>query len=244
MLYRLAPIAALLLAFTACGGDDDDPAADGGPGAPDAPAGQADAATCDDPTAALPNDWRPIDSVSAGAVSSMDVNGTNELLVDATAGGFGNSADEPYVYVDLTTGAGAKVDITDVASYSSSNWDIALKRYVIRVNGGDSGPGGVEVAAVAGTSLDGVTQEPAAGSFITDEWASDACVLDAVPTIGGPLTAFGIWYETGGMLNPLDFVHVVRLRDDTLIKLRIDTYYGDPNGMGVSAYYRLLWEPL
>ncbi len=62
---------------------------------------------------------------------------TNQLTIDATAA-------NDFVHLDLSTG-----QIVNVASPStSSDWDIAIRRYEIRINGGPHGPGGASAATV------------------------------------------------------------------------------------------------
>lgn len=236
----------LALLLVACGDDGGDgatpdaaPAVDAPSGAPDAPPG------CPEPTAALPHEWRPIDATSAGAVSTTG-GASKVTLVDATAGGPDGYPEQPYVYVDFVNGA-AKVAITDVESYSSTEWDLGLKRYVIRLNGGDSGAAGVRAAVVtSASSLDDVTVSPPDGAFASDDWATDACDLVS-GSLGEPLTALGNWYAydvNTHRLTPHPWVFVVQLRDGSKIKLRIDSYYADPSNPMRGAYYRLQWAPL
>ncbi len=62
---------------------------------------------------------------------------TNQITIDATAA-------SDFVYLDLTTG-----QTVSIASPStSSDWDIAVRRYEIRINGGPHGPGGASAATV------------------------------------------------------------------------------------------------
>ena len=82
---RCAAIAAIALA--ACGGDDVsvisvDAAVDSG--------------GCD-PTTALPTQWRPIATVSAGALTVTTTGGVTSGTLDATAGGTAAAADNPYL---------------------------------------------------------------------------------------------------------------------------------------------------
>jgi hypothetical protein len=236
---RLLLCALLAFAVTGCGTGDT------GGGGPDAAAGAPDAAPgCPDPTSALPQDWRPIASVSGGAVESAAASGVTTTTVDASAGGFGNSGDEPYVYLDLSGSETAKVAIDDVTSYGSTDWDIALKRFVIRANGGDSGPGGVAVSRVVAGSIEEVTSEPAAQTFVADNFASPSCTFLG-DQIGAPTTAFTDWYDIENtILTPRALVFVVRLRDGSLVKLEIETYYGDPADPNKSAIFRFRSAPL
>jgi hypothetical protein len=217
------------------------------PGNPDAGTAHGPDANpgCPDPTAALPYEWRPIDQVTTGAVV-VTPGAITEAAIDATAGGVTAAAENPYVYLDLEH-EGVRVNITDVESYGSSAWDIALKREVIRVNGGDSGPGGVSVAVVAGaTGLDAVATSPPDAQFATDDWASDQCALHAGP-LGEPQTALGDWYTydvNTHTVTPKEQVMVIKLRDGTKRKLRIETYYGDAANPMAGAHYKVQWAVL
>lgn len=229
----------VLMAASAC---DDPMDPGGGPAADAAPGGDA-AGGCD-PRTVLPTGWQPVAKVSAGAVSSTSAAGVHTTSVDATAGGFGNSAGEPFVYLSFTGGTAAKVTLDDPSSFDSDEWDLAFKRYVIRANGGDSGPGDVAVAAVPASNLDAVTEMPSAASFGLDDFATDDCTLVS-DQLGAPLTAIGVWYSaSNGHLDPLPTVYVVKLRDGSHIKLKIVTYYGDPADPSRSAYFKLDWAPL
>jgi hypothetical protein len=64
--------------------------------------------------------------------------------IDATAGGVGAPAGDPnnkYTYVNL--GTGSVVALSDADAATSSDWDIAFKRSLVKLNGGLSGPKGV-----------------------------------------------------------------------------------------------------
>jgi hypothetical protein len=235
------PLSVLLALATACGGDD---GATDGAGSPDGSPG-ADASACPAPQDLLPPGWTPVTSVSGGAVASeAEGAGVTITKVDASAGGFMNSASEPFVYLDFSSGQAVKVSIDDAAAFSSDAWDLALKRYVIRANGGDSGPGGVEVAEVSGETIESVTVEPEASRFGTDRWTSASCTYLS-DEIGGPLTRFSRWFSVdAGILSPEPFVYVVRLRGGDLIKLEIESYYADDADPDKSAVYDLRWSPL
>ena len=234
----MRPTLALLLLLAACGGGDDD-------GAGTVDAGLAiDAPGCD-VTAALPTNYRPIAMVSTGAASLTTTGGVTRGTINATAGGAAASADNPYIYIDLDNGV--RVDITDVGSRTSTAWDIALKRASIKLNGGDSGPGGGGGARVAAATLAEVTAAPAA--FACDDWATADCMLNATPS-GEPATAMGDWYDYNDAtheLTPKAEVWVIRLGEASgggLRKLRLVTYYGDPAMPMRGGYYGVEWAPL
>jgi hypothetical protein len=228
MSYRIAcALAAAALSASACA-DDSDPGID----MPDAnPA-------CPEPNSALTSPWQYVDAVSEGVVSADGA----LTLIDATAGGGANAADNPYLYLAFTGDAVEKVDVTDLDSYGDPRWDLALKRFVLRVNGGDSGPGGVEVAAVEAEAFADVTAVPAGAVFTTDDWVTDDCQLNAGMT-GEPLTAMGDWYDydvATNRLAPRSLVYVLRRPDGSAIKLSIASFYHDD----ISGFYEIEWASL
>jgi hypothetical protein len=195
------------------------------------------------PATVLPNNYRPISTVTTGAVAVTTTAGVTSGTIDATAGGVSASADNPYIYVDLV--AGTRVDLDDVAALTSTTWDIALKRSSLRVNSGDSGTGERELAVVQGASLDAVTAAPASG-YATDDFATDDCELQTIPG-GEPLSAFGEWYDydpATHVVTPKAEVYVVKRSDGTSIAVRFDTYYGDSTNPMRGAFYQVEWKPL
>jgi hypothetical protein len=244
MVYRIPSLlAAAALLAGAC--SDDDP----GDGAPDArtpdaaPAIDASAPDaldpCTNPTSVLMSPWTPVDTVSTGVVEATG----NAATVDATAGGSPNAADNPFVYLKFTADSVAKVEITDVDSYTDATWDLAIKRYVLRVNGGDSGTAGVEVALVAAEDLADVTAAPADDQFTTDDWFSDACTLNVGQLGSEPATALVNWYDYDGAamtLSPKAEIYVLRRPDGSTIKVDLKNYYHDD----ASGHYELEWGAL
>ena len=99
-----------------------------------------------------------------------------------------------WVYLDLDS----RTIVEPANPDDSTEWDMAFKRYDIKVNGGVSGTGGVEIAGFEGyyDSFEDSTQASPHG-WITDE-----------PAAGGQTEyAVGTW-------NDYDFsTHVVRPAD-------------------------------
>jgi hypothetical protein len=204
-----------------------------------APVDEPDAnLACLEPTSVLPNEWRPINAVADGAVEVLE---PGLLYVDGTAGGLIDAPDNPYIYVRFGA-TPEKVTITDTASYDDPGWDIAIKRYVIRANSGDSGPGGVEVAPVSAATLAEVVDPPPAASFLVDEYISDQCEYSG-GLLGEPVTAVGTWYsyDESMQLAPLDYVFVVKRPDGTMYKFKVQTYYNQEN---LGANYTIEWAAL
>jgi hypothetical protein len=227
------------------GAADDGDGADGtDDGAPDASPGEPDAPAVCDPVALLPEGYRPVAEVSAGAVTNepdATLPDVFTTIVDASAGGAAGQATQPFVYLDLEAEGGAgKLEIDDVASFESTDWDIALKRFVIRSNSGDSGPADAEVASVQSKELTFDNDVPS-DRFSDDDWVSSDCVLEQAN--GGPRTRFSNWYRVqAGRFEAQPVVHLVRLGGGRYAEIDVVTYYGDEADPDRSGVYVIHWR--
>ncbi len=195
------------------------------------------------PRCELPYDQRAINQISTGAVTiaaQPGDPGTLTAQVDATAGGAANFGKNPFVYLDLL--GGKKVEITDVQAIASGDWDIAFKRWQIKLNGGDSGPGGVGAVLVPDKTLAEVATAPA-GPYVTDSYFDAKCMVQ-LDSIDGLLTVLSDWYEYDGVtmqLTPKKQVIVLNRRDGKgHIKVQLTGYY---KGMA-GGNYALSWSLL
>jgi PKD repeat protein len=91
----------------------------------------------------------------------FDADGAAVQVVDAT------SADD-WVYVDLDTFS----VVTPAAPADDQRWDLAIRRFVVKLNGGSSGTAGVAVAAERDTALLEVGAAPADG-YVSDRALED-----------------------------------------------------------------------
>jgi hypothetical protein len=210
-----------------------------------------EAASCETVRAGL---LGPIDTVSTGLVQvTSDANAALvTMVIDASAGGYMAAANNPYIYVSLA--AKARVDVSDRQADSSAAWDLALKRDNIRSNGGDSGPGNAQVAALVGADFDTTTATAATDAdFAQDSFIDPATCEPSVDAVGKPLTTFDGWYDYDAATNgvaPADRVYLVRGANGTsLYKLKITGYYVDvPDGQGgtvkKSAVFALQYQAL
>ncbi len=160
-----------------------------------------------------------VTSLSAGTFSSM---------VNATGGGI--SPTSSYVYARFTRTGITQLAITDVAALASLDWDIAFRRSIIRLNGGDSGPSCVAAVAIpSGTNLSTVTSVSTGANWVSDSVFSPAPACSFTPDGSGlgtlPLTAVSSWYSYTGCVAMTGQVFVVRARDGGQIALTIDSYY-------------------
>lgn len=227
----ISALSLLLVAALGCSSDDDN---DGfiEPPEPD-PA-------CPDPTSLLPNPWRMNATVDTGAVVAVS---DRVATIDAVAGGSENAREHSFVYVSFTGDAVEKAELSDVDAMRNVRWDIAFKRSLIRSNGGDSGPGGVRIAAVEASSLDEVSELPAASAFLEDDWVTDDCQYNG-GMIDEPITAVGTWYDydfENNLLTPANLVYVLERPDGSAVKFAVRGYY---NADKVSGHYEIEWAAL
>lgn len=123
------------------------------------------------------------------------------------------------------------------AQPEDSGWDLQARRYLIALNGGVSGEGGVQVAILDGVTLDGV----------------DAAALDALPAAawvsdqedddgdGIPAYALNEWYDydsAAHTLSPKARVYALRSTEGARFALQIEDYYDEA---GTSGHLSLLW---
>lgn len=151
--------------------------------------------------------------------------GVTRSTVDATS-------EEQWVYLDLESGQ--QLDVAD--GTQSAAWDLGFRRTTIAIDGGISGPGGMEAVALEGVAFADVTEVPAEG-WVTD--AADGDDDDMEPDL-----ALAGWYAYDFMthvLTPLPLVYVVRTVEGNAYKLEVLDYYDEA---GTSAVYTIRWAPL
>ena len=172
----------------------------------------------------------PVDKVSTGQVIVLDA-GKGEVFVDASAGGIGAQKENPWVYLALATRT--RVDVTDVSADAADAWDVAIKRPILRSNGGDGGLAGKGGAVMIPKAFDDVTAADAQGAaFAEDDWFDDECAL-ATDQTGAIKTVFDGWYAYEGMkVSPAPgTTWLVRGGNGTSIfKLAVLSYYANPDG--------------
>jgi hypothetical protein len=190
-------------------------------------AGCADSINRDNPDAALPDDAAGNDAAGDAAppagkvVSTRASDGTYTTIVDATAM-------TGWTYVDFETGGELP---------ATGPWDLRFQRFHISANGGVTGTGGVEVAAVTGVAFADVTA-PATG-FVSDAADGNG---DGVPDY--VLDQGDAWYaysEATHVLMPRPIVWVVKTAGGSTVKLEIVSYY---DTAGTSGTLTLHWGTL
>jgi hypothetical protein len=168
-----------------------------------------------------------LNTVSTGAVREESATGgVFTSFIDARGGGL--MPTESYVYARFTPTGLQKVDINDVVSLSNTGWDIAFRRYIVRLNSGVSGPSCVQAARTGpSATFDSTTSVDPNLTFRTEEYFSgDLC--DLVPEgsgLGSPATALSSFWTYVNCVQTTTNVYVVKLADGRHVKLQILSYY-------------------
>lgn len=252
MTFRSIALTALFL--TACPDKEGDDSSSGD----DSQAPEVEA-VCTEPTEITCTDDIIVDLGLQTDISDGEVTTTTEgedfyTFVDATAGGYNNASRNPWVYVKFSADGVTKVDIDDESALESMDWDMAFRRYIIRLNGGDSGPSCVGAAALLESAYADVTEVPDGLTYITDDYYTDDCsfVNDSSGLEGSPQTALSYWWEYPGCVATTNVPFLVQLADGHIMKFMVDTYYeenqescnetGAPPADG--GYIRFYWRML
>jgi hypothetical protein len=210
---------------------------DGGGGQPDGGGGQPDGGGQTDDGRGEPQCAPAAVLCKEESITKLDLQtvvATGALREDGvTAGEFrtyvdAREATKSYVYARFTKQGLARVQIDDQSALASMGWDIAFRRYIIRVNSGVSGPSCTQVASTpAGTTFEAVTAVDATWEFTPEAYFKDACAFVTHEQGLGPATALGNFWQYEACLVMTGQVFVVRLADGRHVKLEVTHYY-DP----------------
>lgn len=143
-----------------------------------------------------------------------------------------------WVYFDFDTMTAPTVD----NPRDSAEWDLAFRRFVVKVNGGVSGSGGVEFAIVEGLTFTALTLPPANGEWLADlpDDAEDTDIDPEFLMATGP-TGWFDYNPANHVLTPRDRIYVIRSVEGDYYKLKMITYYDDA---GSPAHVRFNWAML
>lgn len=220
--------------------DGGEPEADAGETAPDSGSDAGLAPACDPhdvPCQEASFENLGLLETPSGDVITEEGATAGEFLthVDATgAPATGTAPTTAYVYARFTDEGLEQVAIDDDAAFTSTEWDIALRRYIIRLNSGVSGP-----SCVRGARLpDGDDGEPPAFEDVTtlpeglaleeeSYFEGDACTFvdDGSGLPGAPASILASYWEYAGCLAMTGAVFVIELRDGRHVKLQVASYY-------------------
>jgi hypothetical protein len=166
--------------------------------------------------------------VSAGEVREVGTTaGEFHTYVDGRAGG--TDSPQSYTYARFTAQGLERLDLDDQAALGSGDWDIALRRFVIRTNGGVSGPSCTTVAQTPeGTTFESVQAVDGAWAFKAEDYYSESCEFTGDAWgLGSPATRLGSFWDYQSCLAMTGHVYVLRLADGRHVKLQVTEYY-DP----------------
>jgi hypothetical protein len=174
--------------------------------------------------------FKPIDKVSSGEVIVVGTSGSAKILyVDASAGGINSAPTRPRTYINL--GTLSRVDVTDPAAYSSSDWDLAMKRAVIYTNSGDGGPG-KGGAVLLKKGFDSVTAADLDGAKAEKFFDADCNPL--LDQNADPASTFAGWYDYNDQTHvptpKAGYVYGVVGASGKKFKVEITSYSGQKDG--------------
>jgi hypothetical protein len=131
--------------------------------------------------------------------------------------------------------------VEPVTPEASELWDLGFRRFHIKLNGGASGTGGMEVALLAGVAFADVSQAPADG-YVSDAPDDEEDVdLDPEYVMSKGDTAWFDYSLMTHVLTPRDHVYVVRSVEGRYYKMQLLGYYDDA---GSPAYPRFQWSQI
>ena len=150
--------------------------------------------------------------------------------VDSSAGGM--TPRESFVYAKFTDMGLVRVDVGDEAAFDSTEWDLAFRRFIIRLNSGVSGPSCVAGAAAAG-AYDDLKTVPANLDPLEEDYYTDSCDLlpDGSGLPGIPATRLGGFWKYEGCVQMTGQLYVIRLADGRHLKFAVTSYYAPADQM-------------
>ena len=192
------------------------------------------------------------DKISTGAVTTTQDGSDFVSIVDASAGGYNNSQNNPWVYVKFTETGLEKVAIDDETALESMDWDMSLRRFILRLNGGSTGASCVGSASFLDQSYAGLTEVPEGLTYVQDDFYTEDCTIinDSSGLPGSPQVALAPWWSYDGCVKTTMVPHLIQLADGQVVKLVVESYYESGqeecnNGTGSgteSAIYTLRWS--
>jgi hypothetical protein len=224
---RPLPFLLLLTALvSACATDHDNPPVSGDAAAkPKPPAPLRDVKCVDEQIGKLSLLDEPSDAVVRDESVS---NGTYVSFLDTMAGGFETS--QSFSYVRFSDRGLQRVAISDEDAFTSLDWDMALRRFVIRLNSGVSGPGDVKGARTRpNTTFESVTSVPDGLDYREEQYFSDDCELISDSGIGSPATALASFWSYVSCVAMTHNVYVIETQDMRHVKFEVLSYYTPAN---------------
>lgn len=194
------------------------------------------------------------DEISEGEIANTTDGEDFVTAIDASAGGYGESAKNPWIYVRFTVDGAEKVEIDDEEALESMEWHMALHRYKIRINSGASGPSCVSVSPKIEGDYASITAvgEP---TWYQDAYMTASCEItnESSGLPDSPQVAMSPWWSYERCVKTTGTPFLVQLDDGHVLKLVVEGYYltgqeeCDSTGATTdqeSANYSLRWQVL
>lgn len=165
-------------------------------------------------------------SVSGGGATNTADGAGWASSVDATAGGIVEAPQNPWLYLRFTDQGLEQVDLDDLQALDSTDWDIAAKRFGLRLNGGVSGPSTVTAAAIEGETYEALDALPDDATLGSDAFYTEDCTLiDDGSGQGSPNYRLTPWWTYPGCVATTSIPFVIELADGSRLKFVVDSYY-------------------
>ncbi len=166
------------------------------------------------------------DKTNNGAVTTEADGDDFVTTVDANAGGSSNASNRAWVYFRFDADGTAKVETDDESALESSEWHVAMRRFIVRLNSGDSGPSCVSAAELSRQSYADVASVPDGAEFAVEDFYDDSCAIqeDDSGLPGSPDVALGSWWTYTDAIEPTLVPFLVQVEDGRVLKLVIEGY--------------------
>jgi hypothetical protein len=222
----------------ACGSDEDDngdhdhaAAGSGGSGSTSSgSSNQAHEVTCTDESV---KELTLFDKANPAKITEeAKTDGAFNTFIDATGGGV--TPTTSFVYARFADDGLKRVDVSDEGAFESSDWDIAFRRYLIRLNSGVSGPSDVTGARTKpDTKFESLDSTPDSLEYRTEEYFTDSCefINDGSGLPAAPATALSSFWSYSSCVAMTHNVYVVALEQpkERHVKLEVMSYYTPEN---------------
>lgn len=146
-----------------------------------------------------------------------------ERLVGPVVYTIDSRSKEMWMYFDFSRGSVVHVD-----NPKTGDWDLSIRRHVIRTNGGATSPNGqAAIFAIEDQDFSAVTRVPDGAEFVSDVRAKKR-LHPYNPVVDR-------WYKysyTTNVLLPKPIVYLVRTQQGKYAKMRIVSYYCKGNLSG------------
>ena len=148
-------------------------------------------------------------------------------VVDATAGGYGQSANNPFVYLRFDDDGLTHVEIDDETALESQEWHIAARRFIIRLNGGSSGPSCVGARTFSEMDYADLTEVPAGTTYNVDDYYTGDCTIinDSSGLPGSPQVVLGPWWSYTDCVSTTGTPALIELEDGRVVRFVVEAYY-------------------